>query len=412
MPLTYVYFSSISKVSVFGYFMTTADASRAPDIGNHDSFNKTSSENFGAPENRNLQMDMLFSDMSYKSVPSSDFSIFHDHDSSFGDNVSAFGHSPWLHMYGDHGYFSPINQGSMIDEEDEMLRFPSHSPYSTSNLPDGGFNVMGCSSKYEDNNQMLPNNGNYILAVQDVAPEQPGRWPQSSLSRERDINCMKDEKFDSVYSVNDSVRTSGVTDGPNCGNNFFVADGKAVWTKDFMLGSSVSINMANQNITLCESVGDDAMANASKKARYSVGSADGFAASTHNGKLDLNASEQSFAYPQPFRIGKKHVGCIKSERSSALNKPTNVASWSSSFSPESTESSSIDCRSRGDDDSDICIIEEMSHPAPTPQSVAPVNGLAPDQGATYDVSLYNNGVGGTRPKTNSEQLIFRAALQV
>ncbi|KAF8031266.1 hypothetical protein BT93_D0459 [Corymbia citriodora subsp. variegata] len=385
-------------------------ASRAPDIGNHNPFNKTSNENFGAPEYRNSDMDMVFQDMSYKSIPSSDFPNFHERDSSFGDNVSTFGDSPWLHMYGGHGGFSPINQGSMIDEEDEMSRFPIHSPYSTSNLPDGGFDATGCSSKYADNNQMLPNNGNYILAEQDDAPEQPCQWPPSGLSRERE-NCMKDEKFDSFFSANDSVRMSGVTDGPIYGNNFCVADGTAVWTKDFMQGSSVSINMANQNNTICEKVEDDAIANASKKARYSVDIANGLTtiSSTHNGQLDLNVSEQSFVYSQPF--GLKHVGCIKSESSSTLTKPNNIVSRSSSFSPESTESSSIDCRSRGDDDSDICIIEEMSHPAPIPQSVAPGNGLVSDQVATYNISLYNNGVGGTRPKTSSEQLIFRAALQ-
>ncbi|KAI3409269.1 uncharacterized protein J3R85_019505 [Psidium guajava] len=388
-------------------------ASRAPDIGSHDSFNKTSNENVGAPEYRNLHMDTLFSDMPYKSIPSSDLSIFHDHDSSFRDNVSAFGDSPWLHGYGGDGCFSPMNQGSMIDEDDEMSRFRIHSPYSTTNLPDGGFNAMGWSSKYEDNNQMLPNNGNYGLAVQDVAPEQPCQWPQLSLSREKDINCMKDEKLDSIFSVNDSVRSSGVTDGLICGNNFCVADGKADWTKDFMQGSSVSINMANQNITVCEKAGDDAIANASKRPRYSMDIADGFTAisSTRNGQLDLNVSEQSFAYPQPFGFGEKHFGCIKSEGYNTLTKPNNIASQSSSFSPESTESSSIDCRSRGDDDSDICIIEEMSHPAPTPQSVAPGNGLVLDQRATCNISPYNNGVGGKCPKINSEQLILRAALQ-
>lgn len=409
----YLIFAPFLK-SVFGYFITTADASQAPYIGNHDSFNQTSNENVGAPEYRNLHTDMIFSDMSYKSVPSSGFSIFHDRDSSFGDNVSAFGDSPWLHGYGSHGCFSPMNQGSMIDEDDEMLRFPIHSPYSTTNLPDGGFDAMGCSSKYEDNNQMLPNNGNYVLAVQDVAPEQPCQWPQLSLSGEKDINCMKDEKLDSIVSANDSVRSSGVTDGPTCGNNFCVADGAAVWTKDFMQGSSVSINMVNQNNTACEKVGDDAIANASKKARYSMDIADGFTAisSTHNGQLDLNFPEQSSAYPQPFRFGKKHVGCIKSESFSTLTKPNNIASQSSSFSPESTESSSIDCRSRGDDDADICVIEEMSHPAPTPRSVSPGNGLVSDQRVTCNISPYNNGVGGKRPKTNSEQLILRAALQV
>ncbi|KAK3433163.1 hypothetical protein EUGRSUZ_D00684 [Eucalyptus grandis] len=370
-------------------------ASRAPDIGNHDLFNKTSNGNFGAPEYRNVHTEMPF--------PSSDFSVFQDRDSSFGDNVSTFGDPPWLPMYGGHGSFSPINQGSMIDEEDEMLRFPIHSPYSTSNLP---FDAMGCSSKYED--QMLPNNGNYVLGVQDVAPEQPCQWPQLSLSIEKDINCMKDEKFDSIFSVNDSVRSSGVTDGPICEENFGVADGKAVWTKDFMQGSSLSINMVNLNDTVFEKVEDDAIANASKRARYAVDTADGLTTISST----YNVSEQSFAYAQPFRFGEKHVGCSKSESSSTLTKPNNIASRSSSFSPESTESSSIDCRSRGDDDPDICIIEEMSHPAPTPQSVAPGNELLSDQGASNNLSLYDNGVGSTpRPRSNAEQLIFRAALQ-
>ncbi|KAI4368176.1 hypothetical protein MLD38_016763 [Melastoma candidum] len=73
-------------------------------------------------------------------------------------------------------------------------------------------------------------------------------------------------------------------------------------------------------------------------------------------------------------------------------------------SPESSQSNSDDFRSL-DGDADICIIEEMSHPARPNLPVAVINTPASHGNLNY------GGVGLPRPRVNSEQLVFRVALQ-
>ncbi|KAK4754431.1 hypothetical protein SAY87_002535 [Trapa incisa] len=115
----------------------------------------------------------------------------------------------------------------------------------------------------------------------------------------------------------------------------------------------------------------------------------------------------------------KSFGCIKDEGSSTSIQPNGTVGHPSNCSPESAQSNIIDCRSHVDDMSDICIIEEMSHPAPLNQFGMPSPALLNQSGKSnisykrsmLSESQHYSGVGNSSLKTNSERQIFHVALQ-
>ncbi|XVF40552.1 hypothetical protein PTKIN_Ptkin01aG0122800 [Pterospermum kingtungense] len=125
--------------------------------------------------------------------------------------------------------------------------------------------------------------------------------------------------------------------------------------------------------------------------------------------LNLTSSEQYLSSTRPVTSTKMHLGCFGDERERKL-VPLRSTTLSK-FSPESIHSNSSDCRSHVDDDPDICILEDISRPAKTNQSLALVKKTSNLPNATFGNQLQNSGVGGIRLKGNDERLIFRVALQ-
>ncbi|XP_004485743.1 helicase-like transcription factor CHR28 isoform X2 [Cicer arietinum] len=118
------------------------------------------------------------------------------------------------------------------------------------------------------------------------------------------------------------------------------------------------------------------------------------------GSLNSKSLDKSRSIAQAS-INGKHYNCVVSELE---DKPTEYKSIDSQLSKRSTEGSNVE------DDFDVCIIEDISHPAPTSWSSEPDNSLNMSQSSRFDYTQPYM-VGGTRPKPRDEQYVLRAALQ-
>ncbi|KAK8349517.1 hypothetical protein V6Z12_A06G146600 [Gossypium hirsutum] len=125
--------------------------------------------------------------------------------------------------------------------------------------------------------------------------------------------------------------------------------------------------------------------------------------------LNLTSPEHYFSGAYPITSSKMQLGCFQDERENKFIPSRSMGL--SKVSPESIHSSSSDCRSHVDDDPDICILEDISQPARSNQSLVLVKKTSSLPNTTSSTQLHNPGIGGIRLKGNDEQLIFRVALQ-
>ncbi|XP_057962916.1 helicase-like transcription factor CHR28 [Malania oleifera] len=124
-----------------------------------------------------------------------------------------------------------------------------------------------------------------------------------------------------------------------------------------------------------------------------------------DGNLETSASglHQSL----PFNVNSQ-LDYIKDEREGKLNQPKSMGSHMSKISSESIHSNSLAHKSHVDDDSDICILEDISQP---PRLNPCRKSLVTPQRPSFNEPLHHMGVGGMRLKANDERLILRVALQ-
>ncbi|XVF87540.1 hypothetical protein PTKIN_Ptkin18bG0128400 [Pterospermum kingtungense] len=123
----------------------------------------------------------------------------------------------------------------------------------------------------------------------------------------------------------------------------------------------------------------------------------------------ITSSEPFLSTPHPINSTKMQLGCFGDERESKLIPSRSMGL--SKVSSESIHSNSSDCRSHDDDDPDICILENISQPARSNQSLVLVKNTSSLPNAMFSNPLHNSGTGGIRLKGNEERLIFRVALQ-
>ncbi|KAL1099604.1 hypothetical protein V6Z11_D05G174000 [Gossypium hirsutum] len=119
--------------------------------------------------------------------------------------------------------------------------------------------------------------------------------------------------------------------------------------------------------------------------------------------------EQYLPSSHPITSSMVHFGCFEHEKRSRLIPSRSIGL--SKVSPESIHSTSSDCRSHVDDDPDICILEDISQPARSHQSMVLVKKTPSLSNVTFSNPHHNSGMGGIRLKGNDERLIFRVALQ-
>ncbi|XP_019440268.1 PREDICTED: helicase-like transcription factor CHR28 isoform X4 [Lupinus angustifolius] len=119
------------------------------------------------------------------------------------------------------------------------------------------------------------------------------------------------------------------------------------------------------------------------------------------GNLNFKSVDKSLSNAQASIATEKRFNCDMGEGEGKLIQHESVDSQLSKGSSE---------RSRIEDDSDICIIEDTSHPEPTSRSAEHGNSLNMPQSSRCGYTQSCMG-GGRRPKARDEQYILRVALQ-
>ncbi|CAI8591207.1 unnamed protein product [Vicia faba] len=121
----------------------------------------------------------------------------------------------------------------------------------------------------------------------------------------------------------------------------------------------------------------------------------------NTGNLNFRSLDKSLSIARASITNGKHYNCGMSELES---KPSEYKSIDDSQLSRSTEGSN------DEDDCDVCIIEDISHPAPTSRSAELYNSLNMSQSSRFDYTKPHMA-GNTRPKPHDEQYILRVALQ-
>lgn len=363
-------------------------------------------DSFGAPGS-NSDMEHQCLGVSLQGGAFAESSMCHNYSTTSRDHLSPFDDSQWISLRHDDSWQgSTLNTDILTGLEDERgmfctegASFPSEvgserwRSTSTSfleNLPADDTGIMGYGwNELEYHFPVM--GGSYSAGADTEALEQPNTWSSlyaSTLSSEQPIITDGDIAGKSSYSADEK---SGVTRG-----------GKAL----LPLISSFPLS---QQLKVHKEIEEEDMARPSKRARDN---ADGFAYgySMEDRNLKTGFPGQFLASSQSLAFSNRSSSCVKDESSSTAYQPSGIASYHpSNCSPESTQSNTNNCRSHVEDESDICIIEEMSHPAPTNQYA---KAITSHNRSTFSDSHYYSGVGVPRPRTNSEQQIFRVALQV
>lgn len=227
--------------------------------------------------------------------------------------------------------------------------------------------------------------------------------------------------WSSLYASTLSDKEPIVTAEDIAVKSFCFADEKSGISMDINPSSSIiSPFTSHHHLRVHEKMEDEGMEKPSKRAcNDAEGFVDGYSVEDRNLKTDLRGQFLACS-PSPV-FGNKSLSCIKDESSSTSLQPSGIAGHHpSNCSSESAQSNIIGCRSHADDDSDICIIEEMSHPAPLNQTGMPIPAPMNQSGkpipshkrSLFSESHHHSGVGNSSFRTNSEQQIFRVALQV
>lgn len=127
--------------------------------------------------------------------------------------------------------------------------------------------------------------------------------------------------------------------------------------------------------------------------------------------LNLQALNKYLPNAQALIASEKQFCSVKSEGEGKVNQCRSLDSHISNGSRELVRRDFLDKSPVEDDDPDVCIIEDISHPAPTSRSADLGNSRNISQYHAYsDSQPYMSR--GTRLKTRDEQYILRVALQV
>ncbi|MBA0778122.1 hypothetical protein Gotri_006036 [Gossypium trilobum] len=333
------------------------------------------------------------------------------------------------YMNGDDAYFadssmqhSPGSLNFMFEEskEGEVVEFPTESACSSSRIifssqgeidnrsvsqlsMNGFSDVKKLHFEGEGNGHVLPAYGkfSYTALFDDKGSLQPFTHSQPCISNNKQAVYGKNEDNELITSGNIFSHSAESLD-------------EASWRKSTnRVAESLSLDEASkQSSDIYPSVSNqDFMVNGKDAHHYNhdinlnVSSQSFFS----EGHLNLTSPENYFSSAYPISSTKMQLGCFQDERENKFIPSRSMGL--SKVSPESIHSNSSDCRSHVDDDPDICILEDISQPARSNQSLVLVKKTSSLPNTTSSTQLHNPGIGGIRLKGNDEQLIFRVALQ-
>ncbi|MFQ6643477.1 hypothetical protein Gotur_017565 [Gossypium turneri] len=336
------------------------------------------------------------------------------------------------YMNGDDAYFadssmqhSPGSLNFMFEEskEGEVVEFPTESACSSSRIifnsqgeidnrsvsqlsMNGFSDVKKLHFEGEGNGHVLPAYGKFSYTANDGLFDDKGSLQPFTHSQP----CISNNK-QAVYGKNEDNEL--ITSGNIFSHSAESLD-EASWRKSTnRAAESLSLDEASkQSSDIYPSVSNqDFMVNGKDAHHYNhdinlnVSSQSFFS----EGHLNLTSPENYFSSAYPISSTKMQLGCFQDERENKFIPSRSMGL--SKVSPESIHSNSSDCRSHVDDDPDICILEDISQPARSNQSLVLVKKTSSLPNTTSSTQLHNPGIGGIRLKGNDEQLIFRVALQ-
>uniref|UniRef100_A0A5B6ZPB1 Helicase-like transcription factor CHR28 n=2 Tax=Davidia involucrata TaxID=16924 RepID=A0A5B6ZPB1_DAVIN len=307
-----------------------------------------------------------------------------------------------------------LNSAMILEAQERTEGGTGSDAIITSNL-----DVRGTDVKCEGSDHISLTSGNCSATFDDgptvnKASTQPLPSTLSNTLIRKQAISIKDERKDELVAPQSmACQSFEVSDGAvdrkysGFGDRFSVNKGLRQ-----SLTSDLSPISSKKHIVHAEDEKEDVFV-ASKIARHSLDIIDETAGRNPTPVVDdhclyVRASEQPYVRSSTS-IGKQ-LGCTKDERVSILTQPKSMGSHLSKVSHQAIQSSVSHIRSHFDDDSDICILEDISEPARS--NLSPVNekSLVTSQRSTFD-SLHHMGVGGVRPRTNDERVIFHIALQ-
>ena len=255
------------------------------------------------------------------------------------------------------------------------------------------FDIEGWSNGYESNDYASSFGRSFFDAngflVDEKASMNRVNFAPSSIYGEDKV---KDEKPDESIVPRIPMWQSDVIDETVSRKNSYSADKRYFHEDSRSSFSGVSSSLSGHKIqNLMDNKEDPTVV--SKKVchsrDYNNGSSTPF---NGNGSFEMNAHERHIPHVQPF--------------ASINNHPVSDGSLVSKVSPESSHSNFSE-KSVVEDDPDICIIEDISHPAPAPTSQSPAlrNTLITPQRS--NISANYMGVGGLKSKAKDERLLLR-----
>lgn len=404
-------------------FLIIADASHSPfvegidvNFANYGGLGENSMDTVGPQETNpctHMSISFMDADISSQNVTSTESTICQSSDvvSDFTDQYSALQYcmstdDTLVDDFSQHcmtsSYSSQIllgNQRKMTNMKDEIGEFSNDSACSSSKMITNAqrgitgrsvsevsmtdyADINGSSFKYEGNNYMSSISGNSSsdaedCPIDDKASAKLLTCTQSYMSSKVQAACVKNEVTDEL--IGPSSHSIKVIDEAVSRNPFYSADDKIFVDEDLKLSSGVSYSTSTKMYD------------------------------------HVKSEKEALIIPSmacaPSALGKMQLDCVKDESEGRLVQSTTTGFHFSEVSPELNCKNFLD-KSHVEDDSDICIIEDMSHPPPANRSPTTGNSLVTSQHSTFSDSSQYMGVGGPRFKARDERLILQVALQV
>ncbi|CAL5344926.1 unnamed protein product [Camellia sinensis] len=233
-------------------------------------------------------------------------------------------------------------------------------------------------------NSFTKTNGGFII---DKTMSQPLPCTLSNVSSQKKMAHIKGERNDGLVAFS---RTS-----PSVGNGF---------NADNHPRHILPSNSKKELLIHTKDEKEDQYLS-SKRARHTQSKYPNPVADGHY----VKASEQPCI--QPSISIRKQLGCTKDERESKLIQPKSLDTHLSKVSCKTIHSNAIVNSSQDDDDSDLCILEDISEPSRSNLSSMNRNSLVSLQHPTIVDPPNHLGMGVVRRRANDERLIFRVALQ-
>lgn len=386
------------------------DVFQVREIGGHGSSLDTCNTNVEACNNDQHQFpDIRYSVPYIANSSVADCSVSQDFGNSLRRKFSPLDDSEWHNMLNEGSFSFPSSEeiGPMTD----AIGFDPDFEYSSADtigpswqsgdqfvvdeVPAHSLEIPGHSYRSESNNHVSPVDRIYSLFANATSV---CKSPQIHSGPE--MVQIKDERAD-FHGLHFATLIKEVSAGKNLSST---AEKSIRSADSYSVLSCISRDATKQSLDVSENCEKEDSLKLFKRARLSEEAANEFKSisSIKDQLLGCNASKRCLSRSELLSFGKNNPGYRNDETSKYPSRQHRDPLHSS---PESSQSNSVDCKSH-DGDADICIVEEMSHPARPNLPVTAVNT------PTSHGALNYSAVGLPRPRVNSEQLVFRVALQV